>query len=229
MSESLAASPGLWIAFAALVAAALGFAIGRIGGAAARRARALQLALAEERAAHDKARGEYDAYRKSVADHFTETSERLHDLTLQYRSVYEHLAKGAAELCPRASRSWRAGSGWIVARGGAALAASWRTGSEPEPAQPPAAPVYHSVRTRLGARAGWEAHAAADGARDPEAASGNLGSGASPHHRPRPVRHSHCPPATGAARSGLVSVWRSSLHDDSDSDNATPPLGEQRS
>jgi hypothetical protein len=54
MTESLA-SPGLWLA-AVLAAAAIGFAIGRIGGAAARRARALQVALAEERAAHDKAR-----------------------------------------------------------------------------------------------------------------------------------------------------------------------------
>lgn len=111
MSESLAASPGLWIAIAAVVAAALGFLLGRLGGAAARRARALQLALAEERAAHDKARGEYEGYRKRVADHFTETSERLHELTLQYRSVYEHLAKGATELCPEGFSKLEGGLG----------------------------------------------------------------------------------------------------------------------
>jgi len=111
MSESLAASPGLWIALAAVVAAALGFLVGRIGGAAARRTRALQVALAEERAAHDKARSEYDGYRKRVADHFTETSERLHELTLQYRSVYEHLAKGATELCPEGFSKLEGGLG----------------------------------------------------------------------------------------------------------------------
>jgi uncharacterized membrane-anchored protein YhcB (DUF1043 family) len=111
MPESLVASPGLWLAIAALCAAALGFAVGRSGGAAARRARALQVALAEERAAHDKARGDYDAYRKRVADHFTETSERLHELTLQYRSVYEHLAKGATELCPEGFSKLEGGLG----------------------------------------------------------------------------------------------------------------------
>ena len=111
MQESLAASPGLWIALAALAAAALGFAIGRIGGVAARRAHALQVALSEERAAHDLARSEYEAYRKRVADHFTETSERLHDLTLQYRSVYEHLAKGATELCPEGFSKLEGGLG----------------------------------------------------------------------------------------------------------------------
>jgi uncharacterized membrane-anchored protein YhcB (DUF1043 family) len=111
MSESIAASPGLWIAAAAVLAAVLGFAVGRLGGAAGRRARALQVALAEERAAHEKARAEYDAYRKQVADHFTETSERLHELTLQYRSVYEHLAKGATELCPEGFSKLEGGLG----------------------------------------------------------------------------------------------------------------------
>ena len=138
MSESFAASPGLWIAIAALAAAALGFAIGRIGGAAARRTRSLQLTLAEERAAHEKARGEYDAYRKRVADHFTETSERLHDLTLQYRSVYEHLAKGATELCPEGFSKLEGGLGLDALPEEAAPrppAPVDEAGSEPEPAQ----------------------------------------------------------------------------------------------
>src|SRR5688572_26924737 len=128
MQESLVAHPGLWIAVAAVVAAAIGFAIGRIGGASGRRERGLQRALAEERAAHDKARTEYDAYRKQVADHFTETSERLHDLTLQYRSVYEHLAKGATELCPE---------GFSKLEGGLGLDA---LPEESAPPPPPAAP-----------------------------------------------------------------------------------------
>ena len=111
MPESLTASPGLWLLVAAAAAAGLGFAFGRIGGPAARRARALERALAEERAAHDKARAEYETYRKRVADHFGETSERLHDLTLQYRAVYEHLAKGATELCPEGFSKLEGGLG----------------------------------------------------------------------------------------------------------------------
>jgi uncharacterized membrane-anchored protein YhcB (DUF1043 family) len=111
MLESLATSPVLWVVVTAALAAGLGFAIGRSGGAAARRVRALQVSLAEERAVHDKARSEYDGYRKRVADHFSETSERLHDLTLQYRAVYEHLAQGATELCPEGFSKLEGGLG----------------------------------------------------------------------------------------------------------------------
>jgi uncharacterized membrane-anchored protein YhcB (DUF1043 family) len=111
MQESLAANPGLWLALVALAAGALGFGLGRLGGAAARRLRTVERALAEERAAHDRARGEADAYRKRVSDHFTETSERLHDLTLQYRAVYEHLARGATELCPEGFSKLEGGLG----------------------------------------------------------------------------------------------------------------------
>ncbi len=111
MQESLLASPSLWIALGAVAAVALGFAIGRLGGRAARRARSLQAALSEERAAHERARALHEGYRKQVADHFTETSERLHDLTLQYRSVYEHLAKGATELCPEGFSKLEGGLG----------------------------------------------------------------------------------------------------------------------
>ena len=111
MLESLATSPVLWVVVTAALAGGLGFAIGRSGGAAARRVRALQVSLAEERAVHDKARSEYDGYRKRVADHFSETSERLHDLTLQYRAVYEHLAQGATELCPEGFSKLEGGLG----------------------------------------------------------------------------------------------------------------------
>jgi uncharacterized membrane-anchored protein YhcB (DUF1043 family) len=46
------------------------------------------------------AREEHEAYRLSVVDHFSGTSDLLRDLTVQYRSVYEHLTKGASTLCP---------------------------------------------------------------------------------------------------------------------------------
>jgi hypothetical protein len=96
--DLLLTSPVAWIAV--LIAAAAGFAIGRVTGNGARKLRALEAQLGAERSAHATTRGESAAYRKQVADHFTETSERLHDLTLQYRAVYEHLAEGASELCP---------------------------------------------------------------------------------------------------------------------------------
>ena len=43
---------------------------------------------------------EQTRYRGQVSEHFSETSRRLRDLTLQYKSVYEHLADGARTLCP---------------------------------------------------------------------------------------------------------------------------------
>ncbi len=48
-------------------------------------------------------REELEQYRKRVAEHFDGTSRLLHDLTLQYRAVYEHLAEGAQSLCPDGS------------------------------------------------------------------------------------------------------------------------------
>jgi uncharacterized membrane-anchored protein YhcB (DUF1043 family) len=46
------------------------------------------------------AQSEYDDYRMNVLEHFSGTSDLLRDLTVQYRSVYEHLTKGASTLCP---------------------------------------------------------------------------------------------------------------------------------
>ena len=46
------------------------------------------------------AEDEHDAYRMNVLEHFSGTSDLLRDLTVQYRSVYQHLTKGAATLCP---------------------------------------------------------------------------------------------------------------------------------
>jgi uncharacterized membrane-anchored protein YhcB (DUF1043 family) len=43
---------------------------------------------------------DYDAYRGKVTDHFAGTSDRLRELAIQYRAVYQHLAEGASALCP---------------------------------------------------------------------------------------------------------------------------------
>ncbi len=45
-------------------------------------------------------REELERYQGKVANHFAGTSERLRELTLQYRAVYNHLAEGAGDLCP---------------------------------------------------------------------------------------------------------------------------------
>ena len=100
MLESIA--PELWLIAAgvALLIAVASFAIGRRSGFLAQQIRELTGALDDARAEADGARDELDRYRGSVADHFAETSEKLRDLTLQYRSVYDHLAAGANSLCP---------------------------------------------------------------------------------------------------------------------------------
>jgi uncharacterized membrane-anchored protein YhcB (DUF1043 family) len=129
--EPLLTSPAFWVAL--LVALALGFALGRRTGASARKLRALESDLDAEQKAHLRTRGESEAYRKQVTDHFAETSERLHDLTLQYRSVYEHLAKGASELCPEGFAKLEGGLGLdaLPEEGG-------RVPSAPEKAEPEA-------------------------------------------------------------------------------------------
>lgn len=59
----------------------------------------------------DQAVEELGAYKGRVAEHFTETSEKLHELTLQYRAVYDHLAAGAGELCPESLEKLDGGLG----------------------------------------------------------------------------------------------------------------------
>ena len=105
----LFSSAAFWICLVG--ALLLGWVLGRARGASAGRVRALERELALERGAHEKLQADTTAYRKQVADHFAETSERLHDLTLQYRSVYEHLAKGAGELCPEGFAKLEGGLG----------------------------------------------------------------------------------------------------------------------
>ena len=42
---------------------------------------------------------EISDYKENVAEHFQTTAGLLHDMTEQYRSVYEHMAAGAQQLC----------------------------------------------------------------------------------------------------------------------------------
>jgi len=42
---------------------------------------------------------EINHYKENVTGHFTKTAELFNTLTNDYRSIYEHMAKGAQELC----------------------------------------------------------------------------------------------------------------------------------
>ena len=49
---------------------------------------------------------ELGEYKENVTEHFQTTAKLLHEMTEQYRSVYEHMASGAQELCdPELGRS----------------------------------------------------------------------------------------------------------------------------
>lgn len=84
---------GIGLAAGVFVAGAvLGVLAARLAGGEGRRARRLQ----EELRA---ARAEQEAYRRSVAQHFQQTSDIFRDLTGVYTSLYTHLAEGARSLC----------------------------------------------------------------------------------------------------------------------------------
>jgi uncharacterized membrane-anchored protein YhcB (DUF1043 family) len=105
----------------ALAGLAVGLAVGVLLGQRSNRVRAyargLEQKLEEQRIAQDRlaaeaqaARDELkrssqegEAYRQQVSEHFGDTSRLLRDLTLQYRSVYEHLSEGARALCAEGS------------------------------------------------------------------------------------------------------------------------------
>jgi len=89
---------------------AAGFLLGRSTGALRRRVRELEkdLRLASVRlegAAEELKRSEQqlEDYRNQVVAHFSGTGEKLRDLTLQYRAVWDQLAEGARTLCPEGS------------------------------------------------------------------------------------------------------------------------------
>ena len=46
-----------------------------------------------------KIKDEFQAYRDNVGHHFSKTAELVQSMTESYRSVYQHLAEGAQDLC----------------------------------------------------------------------------------------------------------------------------------
>jgi len=86
----------LW--FAAAGSLLVGILVGALFARAGSRREAARARELEEQLRSSEA--EQTRYRGQVSEHFSETSRRLRDLTLQYKSVYEHLADGARTLCP---------------------------------------------------------------------------------------------------------------------------------
>ena len=130
---------GLMVAAILFAGAALGLLFGRRTSAVRARARELEAELEELRKEHELAQAEiragredlaraqaeirqgrdevartregFESYRGKVADHFVGTSERLRELTFQYRAIYNHLAEGAVELCPEGFEKLEGGLG----------------------------------------------------------------------------------------------------------------------
>ncbi|MGE4605191.1 MAG: DUF1043 family protein [Myxococcota bacterium] len=104
----------IYLGVAGLVMVTVAFLLGRRTGAGVARQLELEAELttahseqARSEAEAERLRNEleadrqqHDEYRLDVVDHFSGTSDLLRDLTVQYRSVYEHLTRGASTLCP---------------------------------------------------------------------------------------------------------------------------------
>jgi uncharacterized membrane-anchored protein YhcB (DUF1043 family) len=86
----------LWVAAAGGLV--VGLLIGALVARSGARREAARVRDLEEQIG--RAEAEHAQYKTQVSQHFVETSRRLRDLTLQYKSVYEHLADGARRLCP---------------------------------------------------------------------------------------------------------------------------------
>jgi len=115
----------LWIpAAAALAGLLVGFALARASGRDRRRIEELEVRVAEREGQigqleagraelearlggaeqeRDAALDQLADYQGQVVDHFSQTSELLKEMTLHYRTIYQHLAQGAEALCPEGS------------------------------------------------------------------------------------------------------------------------------
>ena len=60
----------------------------------------LETRLAKSELEREEVSEKLTRYRNEVTAHFSQTSDLLKDMTLQYRNIYQHLSQGAEALCP---------------------------------------------------------------------------------------------------------------------------------
>jgi len=82
--------------FLAIVAAVAGLLIGYFAG---RRSAPSAEVTRELEQQLETARAERERFEQQVDAHFSETASKVGALTNSYREVYEHLARGATDLC----------------------------------------------------------------------------------------------------------------------------------
>lgn len=78
--------------------------LGGVAAIALGAALGFQLALSRERRAGGgksakEIKAEFESYQSSVSEHFMESATLLQGMTEQYKKVYEHMARGAQDLC----------------------------------------------------------------------------------------------------------------------------------
>ncbi|MGH8583267.1 MAG: YhcB family protein [Gammaproteobacteria bacterium] len=92
---------------------AVGVVIGRTLSTGVKRIKLLQTDIQQTRAELDRTRTELEearamleetrqealAYRQQVTEHFSKAADLFNSLTVNYRAVYEHLAKSSYQLC----------------------------------------------------------------------------------------------------------------------------------
>ncbi len=82
----------------AVVGIIIGWMLGRSSAPGSQENRELEQQLDDAKASHER-------FEQKVNAHFADTAGRLNALTENYREVYEHIARGAADLCPQENAS----------------------------------------------------------------------------------------------------------------------------
>ncbi|MCI0559394.1 MAG: YhcB family protein [Nitrososphaera sp.] len=103
----------LWLWVTMPIMFVFGIVVGRFFSTGAKRIKALKAEIEQMRTDLDKTRREFDQtrraleksqsdadeYRQKVTDHFSKAADLFNSLTINYRAVYEHLAKSSINLC----------------------------------------------------------------------------------------------------------------------------------
>ena len=99
MNWELITTEGALLAVAGLlIGIVVGFLLGRGRNVDRTRLRDLESELAESQDQLNEMQDEVNQYSEQVVSHFSKTSDLLKAMTIQYRSLYEHLAEGAEKL-----------------------------------------------------------------------------------------------------------------------------------